>query len=229
MSLIANLFGELLGNLLAAFLGYINALLNGDLNRNLLRDVLASLLGHISTNSVGNFPGRINAVNLGNFAASGNCNFVGNLNRDLFADRNIDRPAFGGSLVAIPGVLGVVAGAIVATLTVSMSLLVIWLTNLFCHLMAIVFVGGRVGSLVILNADLFVSCVAFLVRDILVDLFALLVVDGGADVLALGLVVGLVGRAALFVIGSGANLSVRFIADGLALVVRTCGQCKASC
>jgi len=76
---------------------------------------------------------------------------------------------------------------------------------------------------------LLIGCGTLLFRDILVDGLALLVVDGGADVLALGLVVGLVGRAALLVIGSGANLSVRFIADGLALVVRTCGQCKASC
>ena len=221
MSLIANLFGQFLRNLLALFLGNINARFNGNLNRNLFRDVLASLLGHISTDSVGNFPDGINTVYLGNFAAFGNCNFVRNLNWNFLADRNIDGPTFWGSvsipgvrsLVAIPCVLGVVAVAIVATLAVSMSLLVVGLANLFGNLIAVVLVGCGVGGLVLLNADLFVCGVALLVRDVLVDLFALLVVDGGADVLALGLVVCLVRGAALLRIDRGAGLPVDVVGD----------------
>ncbi len=98
VSLIANLFGELFWNLLAAFLWNINAVLNWHLNRNLFTDIFASLLGYISADSIGNFLYNINTGFLGNLATFGNCNLTRNLNGNLFADWNIDWPAFWGSI-----------------------------------------------------------------------------------------------------------------------------------
>ena len=91
---------------------------------------------------------------------------------------------------------------------------------LFIHWIAVFFVSGGVGGLVILDADKLIGCGALLVRHILVDLLTLLVVDGGADVLALGLVVRLVGRGALLVVDSGADFSVDVVGDRPALTIR---------
>lgn len=82
-------------------------------------------------------------------------------------------------------------------------------------MVAVVFVGGGVGGLEILDADLLVSCGTMLVRNILVDLLALLLVNGGADVLALVLVVRLVVRATLLGVGGGAGLPVHVVRDSL--------------
>ncbi len=86
---------------------------------------------------------------------------------------------------------------------------------LFSHLVAIFFVGCGIGGFVVLDADLLVTCGTLLVRNILVDLLALLLVDGVADVLARGLVVRLVGGAALLGGGGGAGLPVDVIGDSL--------------
>ncbi len=88
---------------------------------------------------------------------------------------------------------------------------------LLVHWIAVVFVTGGVGSLVILDADLLVGCGTLFVRHVLVDLLTLLFIDSGADIIALCLVLCLVSRAALFVVDRVADLSVDIIADRLTL------------